>query len=136
MKKKRNNIEGVFVLITDVGSLLPPRAKVFVEKMKKNLAELEIKFPNWRLLAIPSQQMHKLSSVKLTSKGVLVFYINVGSLSPSAAEAFIAHIKEDHPWLSELDEIGVAKVFIPIRGDTQTGVDYLNLENDEKKQVI
>jgi hypothetical protein len=133
IKREKDKIEGIFVLVADCGTLPPARANAFVERMKGNLTDLEVKFPNWRLLTIPSQQMHELVHIKLTSKGVLVFYINVGTRSPSAAEIFIKSIKTGHPWLADLDE--VAKVFIPVRGDCETSVDYLDLEG-ERKQVL
>ena len=121
-------IEGIFVLFQDTGNLAPTKARALTAKCKKNILDLEDKFPNWRIMAIPcrSPQETELRAIKLTKKGVIVFYINIGSRSPSAAESFIEKIRKEHSWLSDLPQ---STMFIPIRNQN-TYVDYLNLEEE------
>ena len=123
-------IEGIIVLFQDTGNLAPTKARALTAKCKKNILDLEDKFPNWRIMAIPcrSPQETELRAIKLTKKGVIVFYIDVGSRSPIDASADIDRIKDDHPWLKQLEE--VAKVFIPIRYH-ESDVSYLDLEEKD-----
>ena len=125
-------IEGIFVLYQDCGQLPPAKARALVKRCKDNIMNLEEKFPNWRVLAIPvrSPQETELAAIRLTPKGVICLYIDVGSLSPIAAEAHIAHIKDDNRWMNDLEQ---AKVFSPVRCAVSQ-VDYLDLEEKDVEQ--
>ena len=122
-------LEGIFVLYQDTGILAPIKVDAFIERLKNrsDFKKLESKNPGWKLVVIPApQQMTELASINLTTKGVIVFYINIGSRSPSAAESFIEKIRKEHSWLSDLPQ---STMFIPIRNQN-TYVDYLNLEEE------
>ena len=133
-------MEGIFVLFQDTGLLAPNKARALVNRCKKNIISLEKKFTNWKVLAIPvlPSQGTELRALKLTKKGVIVFYIDVGSRSPQAAEAFIEDIKDQHPWLEDLGD-KIAKVFIPLRGSNnsnyETDVEYLDMGADDEEKT-
>ena len=129
-------IEGIFVLFQDTANMPPAKARALVNKCKSNILDLEEKFPNWRVLALPVQppQETELKIVKLTEKGVIVLYVDVGSRSPVAAEALIDRIKDDHRWLKELDKTNIAKVIIPIRC-SESDVIYLDLEENNVEKT-
>ena len=124
-------IEGLFILFQDVGQLAPTKARALVNRCKNNIIGLEDKFPNWKIVTIPVRppQETEFTALKLTKKGVIVFYIDVGTLSPVAAEALISRIKDDNSCLDKLGE-QVAKIYISTRCEEST-VEYLDLEEKD-----
>lgn len=67
-------------------------------------------------------------SSKQELKGAVIFYIDVGSLPPVNAEAFIDRIKErTSAFINDLNINGYRTVFLPVR-NSQTRVEYLPLK--------
>lgn len=66
---------------------------------------------------------------KIDAKGILVFYLNVGHLSPPKAEAFVERMRDrflsgDNPRNWKIpDDVGV--FFLPVRPPQETYIDYI-----------
>jgi hypothetical protein len=67
-------------------------------------------------------------------KGILVFYVDVGALSPSKAEAFVDRMKDNlNNSLDRIKNEGYEILFIPIRPNSQTRVEIIPLEDRLQK---
>jgi hypothetical protein len=125
-------IEGIFIMFQDVGNVNPKKVKSSLMKHRKNLINLENKFPNWKVLVLPAYppQKSELRAIKLTPKGVIILYINIGFQSTPVVD-FIYDIKQQNSWLEELIQ---EKVYIPIQYQ-ETDVCYINLEENNVEEI-
>jgi hypothetical protein len=91
-------------------------AEKFMEKVKKEFAKKE-DHKQWRPMAEPVT-------------GLLAFYMNVGQLSPDAAEDFVekykSRLNEKSKFLDRLKAQGVEVLFLPVR-DQETSVEFIKL---------
>lgn len=77
---------------------------------------------------------------QVTSKGVLVVYLNVGMLPPYKAELFIERAKDQFTKSMETAKCAplpndVSFVFLPVRPPQETKVDYLPLDVASKEAL-
>jgi hypothetical protein len=126
-------VEGIFVLLLDIGQLSPAKAEIFIKNLeeKSDFNKLEKKCSGWKLMILPRRYCStELLKIKLTSRGVIVFYIDVGTLSPFSAEKYLKAFKNKYEWLADLPQ---CSCMVPIRQESSY-VEYFNLEDENVTQ--
>ena len=64
-------------------------------------------------------------------KGVMVFYLDVGQMSPFKAELFLEKVKgQNIDLVYRLKEQGIETLWIPLRPGSQTRVEMVPLSKD------
>lgn len=84
-----------------------------------------------------SWDIKNMASNKKQTKGMMVFYIDVGQLPPYKAEAFVERWKDTcKKQTKKLRKSGIESIWIPVRPNSQTCVEFLPMTEEGQNFIL
>ncbi len=70
-------------------------------------------------------------------KSLVIFYIDVGQLSPEKAEDYVNRLQEKYKeQIEKMKQSGTEPIWLPIRGDSQTRVEVIPVGGESLDKVF